>query len=85
MSANVTEGNAARFIPRVRVDFNELEDGDKVWTSIKREPMLRGVLSPGMTVRLHDHDGNTCDAVVEALRGAIVYFRMDVTTWTDGP
>jgi hypothetical protein len=71
-------------VEKIWVDFNEVFDGNRVWTSIRR---MRGNLIPGVGewVELFDADGDGCLARVDSVDGPIIYFTLDWDRWVAAP
>ena len=65
---------------RLWVDFNEVYDGDYVWTSTRHVPSLEQP-EPGEWIELYDSDGERCWAVVRSFDDPIVHCKIDWSTW----
>lgn len=70
---------------RLWVDFNEVYDGDYVWTSVRQTPAWHGMPQMGDHVELYDDDGVTCIGIVRHVEGPIVAFKIDWSTWREDP
>jgi hypothetical protein len=65
-----------------RVDFNNVH-GELIKGSLPHASQAR-IPHEDERVLLRDWEGNQCYAWVQELRGQIVYFELDLTTWTSG-
>lgn len=71
-------------ITTLRVDLNRLR-GNSIATRRDYVEGGSGVMahpSPGEVVRILEADGDTYFAVVERIKGPLVYLRVDLDSWT---
>ena len=65
------------------VDFNEVFDGDYVWTSLRRSGPQLATPNVGEWVVLHDDDGATCLGIITSVVGPIVTCKLDWSEWRE--
>ena len=70
-------------IPTLWVDFNEVDDRDRVGTTLLNTPGLVLIPEPGSTVILQDDDGSRCWATVVRQTGDYIVCQLLPDTWRD--
>jgi hypothetical protein len=72
-------------LPTFRTDFNKRDAQGRLVAAPDGPAMYwLGAGVEGNRVRLEDAEGNTCEAVIDAVDGQILKFQPDWGTWTEG-
>jgi hypothetical protein len=67
-----------------KVDFNHFDKGGKLLKGSLWHGSGHRVPTPGQRVLLYDGEGNRCWATVHDVRGVILRFDLDDSTWVSG-
>ena len=66
------------------VDFNDVDDGNRLRAISKYASAGWKTLGPGQWVRAYDEEGNECLAIVESIKDGFFYLRAEWDSWQTG-